>query len=110
MGTPMANQGTDVEMERFLSSVADIKKDMEDIKAKQTSLEVNLFLSTLFLQSPCLKRLHDRSKTVTKSAEMKELREQMQDNINSVSKKVHGIKAKLEALDRDNQQARQKKV
>lgn len=92
-GTPMASQGTDVEMERFLSRVADIKKDMEDIKAKQTSLE----------------RLHDRSKTVTKSAEMKELREQMQDNINSVSKQVHGIKAKLEALDRDNQQARQRK-
>ena len=37
---------------------------------------------------------------------MKVLREQMQDDINSVSKQVHGIKAQLEALDRDNQQAR----
>jgi len=41
---------------------------------------------------------------------MKILREQMQDDINSVSKQVHGIKAKLEALEKDNQEARQKKV
>jgi len=92
-GTPSANQGTDSDMERFLEMVAEIKKDMEDIRDKQVSLE----------------QLHDRSKTVTKSAEMKVLREQMQDAINAVSKQVHGIKAKLEALDRDNQQSKQKK-
>lgn len=34
----------------------------------------------------------------------------MQDEINSVSKQVHGIKAKLEALDRDNQTARTRRV
>lgn len=57
-----------------------------------------------------IQQLHEKSKTVAKSAEMKVLREKMQDDINSVSKQVQAIKAKLEALDRDNQQAKLKKV
>eukprot|EP00210_Caulerpa_lentillifera_P006543 g6248.t1 len=84
---------SNVDMEQFYSMVSDIKKDMEIIRDKQSSLE----------------SLHEKSKTITRSGEMKIIREQMQEEINSVSKHVHGIKSKLEALDRDNQSARTKK-
>lgn len=41
---------------------------------------------------------------------MKGLRERMQQEINSVSKQAHAIKAKIEALDKDNAQNIGKKV
>eukprot|EP00210_Caulerpa_lentillifera_P007680 g7331.t1 len=84
---------SDSDMEEFYSMVSDIKKDMEIIRDKQTSLE----------------SLHEKSKTITRSAEMKTIREKMQDEINSVSKQVHAIKGKLEALDRNNQIAKTQK-
>ena len=41
-GTPSSNQERDADMESFLAMVAEIKKDMEDIRDKQVSLEVNM--------------------------------------------------------------------
>jgi Syntaxin len=45
---------------------------------------------------------HEKSKTVTRSEEMKVLREQMQSDINAVNKTAHIIKSRLEVLDKNN--------
>ena len=53
-----------------------------------------------------LQEAHERSKTVTRSEEMKVLRGQMQDDIHAVSKSADGIKKRLAELDRGNEQVR----
>lgn len=78
---------TDDSMKQFFMMVEGIKNDMSEIREKQKSL----------------REAHERSKTVTRAAEMKALREQMQDDINAVSKQAHGIKTSLEALDKSNE-------
>jgi syntaxin 1B/2/3 len=57
-----------------------------------------------------LTEAHERSKIVTRSGEMKELREVMQQDINAVSKLADAIKKKLQELDRANEQALKRKV
>ena len=52
-----------------------------------------------------LQDAHERSKTVTRSEEMKEIREKMQDDIDEVNKTAHQVKQRLERLDKMNQQA-----
>lgn len=85
--------GTSEDMQKFFAMVEDIKNDMTSIREKQITL----------------KEAHERSKTVTRSVEMKNLREQMQEDINTVSKQAHQIKSKLEALDKSNQESLKKK-
>ena len=51
-----------------------------------------------------LQEAHERSKLVTRSEDMKRLREQMQGDINAVSKSADGIKKRLAELDRGNEQ------
>lgn len=57
-----------------------------------------------------LAEAHERSKVVTRSAEMKELREVMQQDINAVSKVAEQIKKKLGELDKSNEQSLKRKV
>jgi hypothetical protein len=57
-----------------------------------------------------LSEAHERSKTVTRSAEMKEIRERMQTDIDEVNKTAHQVKNKLEHLDKLNEQALSRKV
>lgn len=57
-----------------------------------------------------LSEAHERSKTVTRSAEMKEIREKMQSDIDEVNKIAHQVKNKLENLDKLNEQALGRKV
>lgn len=57
-----------------------------------------------------LSEAHERSKTVTRSAEMKEIRERMQSDIDEVNKIAHQVKNKLENLDKLNEQALGRKV
>ncbi len=52
-----------------------------------------------------LHEAHERSKTVTRSDEMKGIREKMQDDIDEISKTAHQVKARLERLDKMNEQA-----
>lgn len=85
----VAPTSMDAEMQQFFAMVEIIKADMHSITEKQKMLQ----------------ELHEKSKTVTRSEEMKNLREQMQDAINSVSKQAHGVKARLEALDKANNAA-----
>ncbi|GMH45802.1 hypothetical protein BSKO_13765 [Bryopsis sp. KO-2023] len=91
--TPTAASPTDDAMQKFFAMVEEIKNDMSKIREKQKSLRDS----------------HERSKTVTRAAEMKNLREQMQDDINAVSKQAHGIKAMLEALDKSNAESLKQK-
>lgn len=51
-----------------------------------------------------LQDAHERSKTVTRTDEMKVLREQMQADIGAVSKSADAIKKRLAELDRGNEQ------
>ena len=57
-----------------------------------------------------LQEAHERSKTVTRSEEMKDIREKMQDDIDEVNKTAHQVKQRLERLDKLNQQALQRPV
>ena len=45
---------------------------------------------------------HERSKTVTRGRELAALREQMQEEIEGVSRQAHGVKARLERLENSN--------
>eukprot|EP00803_Ostreobium_quekettii_P001202 evm.model.scf_1060.5 EVM.evm.TU.scf_1060.5 scf_1060:47793-51565(+) len=79
----------DADMQQFFSIVEHIKLEMHSIAEKQKTLQ----------------ELHEKSKTITRSEEMKTLREQMQDTINAVSKQAHSVKAQLERLDKLNADA-----
>ncbi|KAL3134903.1 hypothetical protein ABBQ32_007869 [Trebouxia sp. C0010 RCD-2024] len=80
---------TDRHMEEFFKQVTDIKAQLALIKKNQEKLLI----------------AHERSKTITRSAEMKEIRERMQEDIDEVNKIAHGLKARLDALARMNEAA-----
>ena len=52
-----------------------------------------------------LQEAHERSKTVTRSEEMRVIREKMQDDVDEVNKTAHQVKNRLERLDKLNEQA-----
>lgn len=81
------------DMQQFFARVEEIKVDMTDIKAKQKDLQ----------------QQHERSKTIVRSKEMQRHREEMQATINEVNATAHKVKAKIEALDKANEQALKKK-
>ncbi|KAI7836172.1 hypothetical protein COHA_009939 [Chlorella ohadii] len=97
-------EGNDKHMEDFFREVAAIKGMMADIRRNQGRLQ----------------EAHERSKTVTRSEEMKKLREQMQaslglylqslgEDITAVSKSADAIKKRLAELDRSNEQSLKRK-
>lgn len=62
-------------------------------------------LQTIRRNQQTLQEAHERSKTVTRSEEMKGIREKMQDDIDEVNKIAHQVKNRLERLDKANEQA-----
>lgn len=88
-----APESNDKQMDSFFKEVAAIKGQMADIRRNQGRLQ----------------EAHERSKMVTRSEEMKKLREQMQDDINAVSKSADAIKKRLAELDRGNEAALKRK-
>ena len=62
-------------------------------------------LQTIRRSQQTLQEAHERSKTVTRSEEMKGIREKMQDDIDEVNKIAHQVKNRLERLDKGNEQA-----
>ena len=62
-------------------------------------------LATIRRNQAALHEAHERSKTVTRSEEMKGIREKMQDEIDEVNKIAHQVKNRLERLDKMNEQA-----
>lgn len=57
-----------------------------------------------------LQEAHERTKTVTRTGEMKEIRERMQDDIEDVNKAARSVKLRLERLDKANEQSISRKA
>ncbi|ESW21957.1 hypothetical protein PHAVU_005G114200 [Phaseolus vulgaris] len=55
-----------------------------------------------------LKEANEESKAVTKASAMKGIKKRMEKDIDEVGKIAHGVKAKIEAINRDNLSNRQK--
>eukprot|EP00201_Polytomella_parva_P023349 CAMPEP_0175047880 /NCGR_PEP_ID=MMETSP0052_2-20121109/5855_1 /TAXON_ID=51329 ORGANISM="Polytomella parva, Strain SAG 63-3" /NCGR_SAMPLE_ID=MMETSP0052_2 /ASSEMBLY_ACC=CAM_ASM_000194 /LENGTH=305 /DNA_ID=CAMNT_0016311833 /DNA_START=121 /DNA_END=1035 /DNA_ORIENTATION=+ len=89
--TPISD--ADKQMQEFFKKVEDIKRDMAQIKSLQTDIVA----------------MHEKGKTIVKSKEMQKHRDAMQAKINEVSTIAHKVKAKVEALDKDNDAAKKKK-
>ncbi|KAK9832699.1 hypothetical protein WJX81_001248 [Elliptochloris bilobata] len=92
-GLPPAETSTnDKQMDVFFESVATIKALLLDIRRKQGELQA----------------AHERSKMVTRTDDMKRVRDQMQDDITEVGRIAHKAKGRLEALDKANEAAHRK--
>ncbi|PNW74183.1 hypothetical protein CHLRE_13g588550v5 [Chlamydomonas reinhardtii] len=81
------------EMQEFFKKVELVKTDLAEVKELQKEI-----LS-----------MHEKGKTIVKSKEMQKHRELMQEKIDAVNKLAHACKAKIEALDKDNDAAKKKK-
>ncbi len=57
-----------------------------------------------------LQEAHERTKTVTRTGEMKEIRERMQDDIEEVNKAARTVKLRIERLDKANEQSLSRKA
>lgn len=57
-----------------------------------------------------LQEAHERTKTVTRTGEMKDIRERMQADIEEVNKVARQVKTRLERLDKVNEQALKRPV
>jgi syntaxin 1B/2/3 len=74
------------DMSQFFSEVNDIKNGMVDIRKKFQKLQ----------------DANEETKSVTRAAAMKELKERMEHDLDDVSRVAQGLKVKVEALDRAN--------
>jgi len=83
---PGAPPPSDKAMADFFAEVASIKGALASIRDKQAALSA----------------LHERSKAVTRGGEMTAIREQMQADVEAVSRAAHSVKARLERLDKAN--------
>ena len=81
-----AASSSDKHMQQFFGEVSAIKQSLAGIREAQGKLSA----------------LHERSKTVTRGRELAALREQMQEEIEGVSRAAHGVKARLEKLEKSN--------
>ncbi|KAI4381615.1 hypothetical protein MLD38_007674 [Melastoma candidum] len=91
LGTRPMNSG-DLGLQDFFNKVQDIEKQVE---------KVNKLLKKL-------QDAHEESKSVTKAAAMKAIKQRMEKEVDEVKKVAHSIKAKIEELDRENLANRQK--
>eukprot|EP00891_Asterochloris_glomerata_P001953 jgi/Astpho2/1953/Aster-00466 len=83
----------DKHMEEFFQEVTAIKVQLNSIRESQTKLV----------------EMHERSKTITRSADMKELREKMQVDIDGVNKIAHQCKNRIDRLMKMNEAALNRK-
>ena len=91
--TPPPSGVPDKEMDAFFGQVAQIKNLLAEVRNHHNNLE----------------DAHERSKTVTRSADMHVLRGQMQEEAHIISKAADQIKRLLQELDRGNEAALKKK-
>jgi syntaxin 1B/2/3 len=77
------------ELEGFFAAAEDVKRDLADIRQRQRGIAA----------------LHERGKTIVRQKEMRQHQEQMQQAVNEVNVVASRAKAKIEALDRDNELA-----
>ncbi|KAK9905075.1 hypothetical protein WJX75_009383 [Coccomyxa subellipsoidea] len=90
-GPPPPPEATekDRHMADFFTEVSAIKGLLGGIRDKQRKLQ----------------EAHERTKTVTRTGEMKEIRERMQIDIEEVNKAARTVKLRLERLDKANEQS-----
>lgn len=92
MGMQAARNNSDLGMEAFNKQIQEIDKQVDKV-------------------SGLLKKLKDaneESKSVTKASDMKAIKKRMEKDIDEVGKIARNVKAKLEALNKDNLANRQK--
>eukprot|EP00884_Botryococcus_braunii_P007879 jgi/Botrbrau1/17092/Bobra.0399s0002.1 len=99
--------GTDVEQGVAIPEEPTADKHLEGFFKEVTVIKG--LLANIRRNQVKLSEAHERSKTVTRSAEMKEIREKMQSDIDEVNKTAHQVKSKLEYLDKLNEQALNRK-
>eukprot|EP00899_Mesostigma_viride_P009726 jgi/Mesvir1/18755/Mv01261-RA.1 len=82
--------GPEKPLSSFFSEMGQVKSDMAMMRRNLQKLQ----------------KAHEQSKAITHADQMKKLREQMQDDIEEVSKAAKGVKDRLDALDKQNLEAR----
>ncbi|KAF8391497.1 hypothetical protein HHK36_023802 [Tetracentron sinense] len=92
MGTRNPTSNSDLGMEAFHKQIREIEKQMDKLSG--------------LLQK--LKDANEESKSVTKASTMKAIKQRMEKDIDQVGKIAHNLKAKLEAISKDNLANRQK--
>lgn len=92
MGLQDQRSSSDMGMEAFNKQIQDADKQIEKVSA--------------LLQK--LKEANEESKAVTKASAMKAIKKRMEKDIDEVGKIAHGVKAKIEAINRENLNNRQK--
>ncbi|CAK0787669.1 hypothetical protein CVIRNUC_010891 [Coccomyxa viridis] len=90
---PPVNEEKDRYMDEFFREVSSIKGLLGGIRDRQRKLQ----------------EAHERTKTVTRTGEMKGIRERMQEDIEDVSRTARQVKNRLERLDKVNEQALSRK-
>eukprot|EP00879_Flechtneria_rotunda_P015726 GHRR01016448.1.p1 GENE.GHRR01016448.1~~GHRR01016448.1.p1 ORF type:complete len:314 (+),score=126.88 GHRR01016448.1:294-1235(+) len=81
------------EMEQFFAKVEELKQDMAEIKSKQREIQ----------------HMHEKGKGIVRQKEVQQNKDEMQAVINQVNVLAHKAKGKIEAIDKFNAAALQKK-
>ncbi|KAG9159716.1 hypothetical protein Leryth_007744 [Lithospermum erythrorhizon] len=92
MGTNMMMNSGELGLDNFFKEVQDVEKQYE---------KLNRLLKKL-------QDAHEESKSVTKAATMKAIKQRMEKDVDEVGKIARSIKSKMEELDRENMANRQK--
>lgn len=92
MGMQVPRSHSDMGMDAFNKQIQDADKQIDKLSG--------------LLQK--LKEANEESKAVTKASAMKAIKKRMEKDIDEVGKIAHGVKAKIEAINRDNLNNRQK--
>ncbi|CAL5200526.1 unnamed protein product [Lathyrus oleraceus] len=92
MGMQVPGSNSDMGMEAFNKQIQDADKQIEKL--------------SVLLQK--LKEANEESKAVTKASSMKAIKKRMEKDIDEVGKIAYGVKAKIEAINRENLNNRQK--
>ncbi|CAI9090306.1 OLC1v1025053C1 [Oldenlandia corymbosa var. corymbosa] len=98
------SRGADIEM-GFTRSSSDLAMEAFNKQYQEIEKQVDK-LSELLRK---LKDVNEESKSVTKASAMKAIRKRMEKDVDEVGKIARGVKAKLEALNKDNLANRQKR-
>ncbi|XP_058006024.1 syntaxin-132 isoform X3 [Hevea brasiliensis] len=92
MGMQLPRSNSDMGMDAFNKQIQDVEKQVD----KVSGLLKNL------------KEANEESKSVTKASSMKAIKKRMEKDVDEVGKTARIVKAKLEAINRDNLANRQK--
>lgn len=92
MGMQLPRSNSDMGMEAFNKQIQDVEKQVD----KVSGLLKNL------------KEANEESKSVTKASSMKAIKKRMEKDVDEVGKVARAVKAKLQAINKDNLANRQK--